>query len=66
MKNVRELKVWGKAHQLTLATYKATVLFPKEGQYGLTSQIRRSCSSIPATIAEGRGRGSDAELSRFL
>jgi len=34
--------------------------------YGLTRQIRRSCASIPANIAEGCGRSGDAELSRFL
>ena len=34
--------------------------------YGLTSQIRRSCTSIPANIAEGCGRNGEAELSRFL
>lgn len=34
--------------------------------YGLTGQIRRSCASIPANVAEGCGRGSDAELARFL
>jgi four helix bundle protein len=33
--------------------------------YGLTSQIRRSCSSIPANLAEGCGRSGDAELARF-
>lgn len=66
MKNFRELKVWEKSHQLTLAVYKATSRFPKEELYGLTSQIRRSCSSIPANIAEGCGRGSDADFARFL
>lgn len=66
MKNFRELKVWEKAHELTLAVYKATVAFPKEELYGLTSQIRRSSSSIPANIAEGCGRRSDAEFARFL
>ncbi|MDI6854869.1 MAG: four helix bundle protein [Deltaproteobacteria bacterium] len=34
--------------------------------YGLTTQIRRSCASIPANIAEGCGRNSDAEFARFL
>ena len=34
--------------------------------YGLTSQIRRSCASIPANVAEGCGRGGDPELARFL
>src|ERR1044071_55755 len=66
MQNYRHLKVWEKAHSLTLFMYKATATFPKEEQYGLTSQIRRACSSIPANIAEGCGRSGDAELARFL
>ena len=66
MRDFRELKVWGKAHQLTLAIYRATSTFPKEELYGLTSQIRRSGASIPANIAEGCGRSGDAELARFL
>ncbi|HEV8711578.1 MAG TPA: four helix bundle protein [Candidatus Binatia bacterium] len=66
MKDFRELKVWEKAHQLTLAVYKATIFFPKEELYGLTNQIRRACASSPANVAEGCGRGSDAELARFL
>lgn len=51
---------------MTLAVYKATATFPRDELYGLTSQIRRSCSSIPANIAEGCGRSGDAELARFL
>lgn len=66
MENFRDLKVWAKSHQLTLDVYRATRFFPKDELYGLTSQIRRSCSSIPANIAEGCGRGSDADLGRFL
>lgn len=66
MKDFRKLDVWRKAHQLTLAVYKATTTFPKEELYGLTSQIRRASVSIPANIAEGCGRGSDAELGHFL
>jgi four helix bundle protein len=66
MKDFKELKVWKKAHKLTLAVYKGTRSFPKEELYGLTSQMRRSCSSIPANIAEGCGRSGDAELGRFL
>jgi four helix bundle protein len=65
VKNFRELKVWEKAHQLTLAVYQATRGFPREELYGLTSQLRRSCSSIPANLAEGCGRNGDAELARF-
>jgi four helix bundle protein len=33
--------------------------------YGLTSQLRRACASIPANLAEGCGRNGDAELARF-
>lgn len=66
MKDFRELKVWEKAHQLTLDVYKATASFPKDEQYGLTSQIRRASASIPANIAEGCGRSGDAEFARFL
>lgn len=66
MQDFRELKVWAKSHGLTLAIYKATTGFPKEEQYGLTSQIRRACASIPANIAEGCGRGGKAELLYFL
>lgn len=66
MKDFKALKVWQKAHQLTLAVYLATPSFPRDEMYGLTNQIRRSCASIPANIAEGCGRSGDAELGRFL
>lgn len=66
MKDYRELKVWEKAHEYALSVYKATRDFPKEELYGLTSQLRRSASSVPSNIAEGCGRNSDAELARFL
>ncbi len=65
-KDFKKLKVWEKSHQLTLAAYKATIPFPKEEIYGLTSQIRRSSSSIAANIAEGCCRSGDTEFSRFL
>ncbi|MGD2062742.1 MAG: four helix bundle protein [Nitrospirota bacterium] len=66
MKNFKGLKVWEKAHALTLATYRATARFPREEQFGLTAQIRRSSASIPANIAEGCGRDGDRELGRYL
>lgn len=66
MRDFKNLKVWQKSHQLTLAVYKVTATFPKEEMYGLTSQIRRSCASIPANIAEGCGRAGEIELARFL
>jgi len=66
LKDFRKLKVWEKSHHLTVEVYKATATFPKAELYGLTSQIRRACVSIPANIAEGCGRRGDAELARFL
>lgn len=66
MRDFREYKVWEKAHSLTLDIYKATATFPRAEMYGLTSQLRRASSSIPANIAEGCGRGGNAELARFL
>lgn len=65
MKDFRQLQVWQKAHQLTRALYRITASFPREETYGLTAQIRRSASSIPANIAEGCGREGDAELAHF-
>ena len=61
----RELQVWQKAHQLALCIYKVTATFPGRETYGLVSQMRRSCISIPANLAEGSGRLGDAELARF-
>lgn len=66
MKDYRTLKVWQKSHKLTLAIYKVTRSFPREELFGLTGQMRRSSSSIPQNIAEGCGRGSDADFARFL
>jgi four helix bundle protein len=66
MQDFRKLAVWQKSHELTLSLYELTGTFPREEMYGLTSQVRRASSSIPANIAEGCGRDGDAELSRFL
>ena len=66
MQDFHNLKVWQKAHKLTLSVYKATSSFPKEELYGLTSQVRRAAVSIPANIAEGCARGGDTEFGRFL
>ncbi len=66
MRPFRDQKVWNKAHQLTLAVYRATSTYPKEELFGLISQSRRAAASIPANIAEGCGRGSPADLARFF
>lgn len=66
MKDFRDLKVWERGHKLTLEIYKITSGFPREEMYGLTSQMRRSCASIPTNISEGCGRSRDTELARFI
>jgi four helix bundle protein len=65
MQDFRELKVWQNAHELTLEVYRVTASFPRHELFGLTSQLRRSCSSIAANLAEGCGRNGDAEFSRY-
>ena len=66
MRNFRDLKVWEKAHTLTLAVYQATLTYPKDETYGLTSQTRRASSSVPTNIAEGCGKDGEADFIRYL
>ena len=66
MRPFRMLVVWQKAHQLTVELYQITRSFPREEQYGLTSQIRRCSASIGANIAEGCGRGTARDFARFV
>jgi four helix bundle protein len=64
--NYKELEVWKRSVALTTELYKLTSRFPDTERYGLTSQIRRAVTSIPANIAEGWGRGSTGEYVQFL
>jgi four helix bundle protein len=66
VKDFKNLTAWSRAHELTLEVYGVTKGFPRDEAFGLTSQLRRACASIPANIAEGCGRSGDAELARFL
>ena len=66
MRDFRSIGAWQKGHSLVLEIYKATQHFPSAELYGLTSQIRRAASSIPANIAEGCGKASEAELARYM
>jgi four helix bundle protein len=66
MKDFRNLKVWEKAHSLTLAVYKASGRFPRQELFGLTSQMRRCSASIGANIAEGCGKQGNNEFQRYL
>ncbi|TRX72333.1 four helix bundle protein [Carboxylicivirga sp. M1479] len=66
MKSFREIKVWQKSMDLVTDIYKITSSFPPEERFGLTNQIRRASVSIPSNIAEGFGRKSDGDFTRFL
>lgn len=65
-KSFTELKVWQEGHKLVLETYRLSESFPKSETFGLTSQLRRSVSSITANITEGFERGTKKELHQFL
>lgn len=62
----RDLQVWQRAMRLSVAVYRLTREFPREGIYGLTSQMRRSAVAVPSNIAEGQGRMSPGEFRQFL
>ena len=66
MNNYKELKGWQKSVDLAVKIYELTHGFPKEEQYGLTSQIRRCSVSIPSNLAEGSGRNTKADFNNFL
>jgi four helix bundle protein len=63
---VKDLKVWQKSIVLVEACYGVSANFPVEERFGLTSQIRRASTSVPANIAEGFGRWNSREFLRFL
>lgn len=65
-KSFRDLIVWQRAHELVLGIYHETKSFPKEELYSLTSQIRRSSTSVVANIAEGFKKKSDKDKMRIL
>jgi len=58
--------VWQKAHQLTLDVYDLTRAFPADERFGLTTQMRRAMVSVESNVAEGSGRTSEKDFSRFL
>ena len=62
----RDLVVWKRSMELTVAVYRLTQDFPRDERFGLTSQIRRSVVSIPSNIAEGQGRLGTGEFRQVL
>lgn len=66
IKSYKDLVVWQKSIDLTIEIYRLTKDFPKEEQFGLISQMRRSAVSIPSNIAEGRSRGTKKDFLQFV
>ncbi|MDO8560936.1 MAG: four helix bundle protein [bacterium] len=64
--NYEKLRIWQASMELVESIYKTTKDFPREEQFGLTSQLRRAAISVPANIAEGHGKTSRADFRRFL
>ena len=66
MRDYTKIEAWKLADDLTVLIYQITKAFPKEELYGLTSQLRRAASSVPANIAEGSARGTQKDYLHFL
>lgn len=62
----KDLEVWQMAMDLVVECYRSTGAFPASAAYGIVAQIRRAAASVPANIAEGQGRRSPGDFSRFL
>jgi four helix bundle protein len=66
IKSYRDLRVWQDGMSLAELCYRVTRSFPKEEVFGLTSQIRRAATSIPANIAEGHCRENTKSFIQYL
>ena len=66
MQTYKDLLVWQKSIELTVELYKVTKLLPQEEKFGLISQMRRCCVSIPSNIAEGYARRGKKENANFI
>ena len=66
MKTHKDLDIWKRGLELVTEMYKLTKSFPKEENYGLSSQMQRAAVSYPSNIAEGAARNSKADYIRFV
>ncbi|MBX3070571.1 MAG: four helix bundle protein [Thermomicrobiales bacterium] len=66
IRNYRDLIAWQRSMDLVVEIYELSSGWPREHRYEITSQIRRAANSIPSNIAEGQGRGTDAQFLAFL
>jgi four helix bundle protein len=66
LKSYRDLDVWQKAMNWVELVYRLSASFPKSEQFGLTSQLRRACISVPSNVSEGAERRGTKEYIQFL
>jgi four helix bundle protein len=66
IKSYKDLDVWTMSMSLAENCYRVTKNFPRDEMYGMTAQIRRASSSIPANVAEGYGRDQTGSFIQFL
>lgn len=66
VQDFKQLMVWRKGKALAVLVYKMTKAFPKDEMYGITSQMRRACVSIPSNISEGSCRQHTGEYIQFI
>lgn len=62
----RRLVAWQKGMDLVEAVYQSTKSWPRDEQYGLTSQVRRAAVSVPSNIAEGHARSGSREFAHHV
>lgn len=65
IKSFTDLEVWKTGHSLVVRIYQITKSFPKDEQFGLVSQMKRSSASVTANFAEGFGRQHSKEKEQF-
>ena len=66
MHRYKDLKIWQAGMEVAKAAYDISAAFPPEERFGITAQIRRAAVSIPSNIAEGAGRNTNRDFSRFV
>lgn len=64
-KSFTEMPLWKESFDLSVEIFNLTVGMPRSEDYGLTSQIRRSATSISANLSEGYGRRTNADKAHF-
>ena len=65
IKTFRDMKVWRKAHELSLKIFEISKKLPKSEDYALTSQVRRSANSVAGNISEAFGRNTQKDKQYF-